>query len=92
MHLPSMRTDLERHFVVCQRCVRRAMSDLQAAGKREHQRIDSIPVNQDREAVAAAVRGASKQAPEGRAPNFNNMSDNEFRDEVKKTYGFTPGI
>lgn len=44
----------------------------------------------DREAVAAAVQGASKQAPEGKAPNYAQMNDNEFREQVKKDHGFTP--
>lgn len=42
----------------------------------------------DREAVAGAVRGASTRAPEGRAPDYSNLTDNEFRKEAEK-YGIT---
>lgn len=42
----------------------------------------------DREAVAASVRGSSTKAPEGRAPDYGRMSDNEFRKEAEK-FGIT---
>lgn len=42
----------------------------------------------DHEAVAGAVRGASTRAPEGRAPDYGNLTDNEFRKEAEK-YGIT---
>lgn len=45
---------------------------------------------EDREAVTAAVRGASTKAPEGKAPDFKQMSDAEYRESVRKEYGFTP--
>ena len=38
----------------------------------------------DREAVAASVRGSSTKAPEGRAPDYAKLSDNEFRKECEK--------
>lgn len=41
----------------------------------------------DRAAVASAVRGASTQAPEGKAPNFAAMSDREFEAEKAKYMG-----
>ena len=37
----------------------------------------------DREAVAASVRGNNK-APEGKAPDYAKLSDNEFRKECEK--------
>lgn len=42
-------------------------------------------------AVTAAVRGASQRPPEGKAPNFGAMTNNEGREAVKKEYGFDPG-
>lgn len=42
----------------------------------------------DREAVAASVRGSSTKAPEGKAPDYGNLSDNEFRKEAAK-FGIT---
>lgn len=44
----------------------------------------------DREAVTAAVRGASTKAPEGKAPDLKGLSNSEFRETVKKVYGYTP--
>lgn len=46
----------------------------------------------DREAVAAAVRGASTRAPEGKAPDFAGMSNVEFREAHKKEYGYYPPV
>jgi hypothetical protein len=43
-----------------------------------------------KELVAHAVRGASTKAPEGKAPDYSNMTDAEFRAAVKKEHGFTP--
>lgn len=46
----------------------------------------------DVEAVAAAVRGASTRAPEGKAPNYAGMNNAEYREAVKKEHGFDPGV
>lgn len=46
----------------------------------------------DREAVAQAVRGQGNKAPEGSAPDYKDVSDGEFREDVKKRFGFTPPI
>jgi len=42
---------------------------------------------EDREAVSAAVRGASHQAPGGKAPDFSRMTDAEFAAEKEKAFG-----
>lgn len=47
---------------------------------------------EDREAVTAAVRGASTKAPEGKAPKFGELSNSEFSKSVKENYGFDPGF
>jgi hypothetical protein len=47
---------------------------------------------EDREAVTAAVRGASTKAPEGKAPDFAGMSNVEYREAHKKEYGYYPNV
>lgn len=50
-------------------------------------------LTEDREAVVAAVRGASTQrAPESAPPNFGKMSNVEYRNKVREEYGFDPGV
>lgn len=53
-------------------------------------RLPDRNATEDRAAVTAAVRGASTKAPEGKAPDFKEMSDAEFNESVKKEYGFRP--
>lgn len=54
----------------------------QFAGK--YGKMPDRQATEDREAVAAAVRGASTKAPEGKAPDFGRMSDGEYRDYLDK--------
>lgn len=49
-------------------------------------------VTEDREAVAAAVRGASTKTPEDKAPSYNSMSDADFAADVEKRFGFRPKV
>jgi hypothetical protein len=59
-------------------------------GKSFAKKFSKMPDKQateDRETVAAAVRGASTRAPEGKAPNFAAMSDNDFQAEKDKLFG-----
>jgi hypothetical protein len=49
-------------------------------------------LTEDQEAVAAAVRGSSTKAPEDRPPNFGGMSNAEYRQHVRATYGYDPGV
>jgi len=60
-------------------------------GKRFSKSVDQNATS-DREAVAAAVRGHSTPAPQTEAPDYTEMSNNEFRDSVKKKYGFNVPI
>lgn len=56
-------------------------------------RFGSLPnkeATEDREAVAAAVRGASTKSPEGRAPDYGNLSNDDFAAQVEKDHGFRP--
>lgn len=48
--------------------------------------------SEDRAAVSHAVRGSSKSAPEGKAPDFSRASNNDFRNEVEKNYGYKPAV
>lgn len=47
---------------------------------------------EDRELVAHAVRGGSKPAPEERLPELGSLPDGEYRQYVKKKFGFDPGV
>lgn len=47
---------------------------------------------EDREAVAAAVRGASTKVTAEPPPRFGAMSNSEFRKNVRDQYGFDPGV
>ncbi len=50
-------------------------------------------LTEDREAVAAAVRGASTQrAPESAPPAYGGMSNVDFRKDVRDRFGFDPGV
>ena len=46
---------------------------------------------EDRQAVAAAVKGATTRAPESRPPDIGKMSDHEFR-EYQKSIGIKSAI
>src|SRR5512146_548287 len=58
--------------------------------------VKSVQVDEnateDRDAVAAAVRGASTRAPVDAPVNFGNLSNAEFRNAVKEKHGFDPGV
>jgi hypothetical protein len=53
--------------------------------------VDPVATD-DREAVAAAVRGASTKVTAEPPPSFGNMSNSEFRKSVREKYGFDPGV
>lgn len=61
-----------------------------ALGKEFAKRYNRIPDKQateDREAVTAAVRGASTSAPSGKAPDYSKMTDAQFAAEKAKVMG-----
>lgn len=61
-----------------------------ALGKNFAKKFSKMPdkqVTEDREIVAAAVRGASTRAPEAKAPNYAALSDNDFQAEKDKAFG-----
>ncbi len=53
--------------------------------------VDSV-ATEDRDAVAAAVRGASTKVTAEPPPSFGHMSNSEFRKNVREKYGFDPGV
>lgn len=62
----------------------------QNLGRELSKKFSKLPdqgATDDREAVAAAVRGASTKAPEGKPPDFSKMSDNQFQAEKEKMFG-----
>ena len=64
-------------------------------GKQFTKKFGKLPdknATEDREVVAAAVRGASTKAPAEQPPNFSRMSNSEYRKDVQERYGFDPGV
>lgn len=61
-----------------------------ALGKEFAKRYNRIPDKQateDREAVTAAVRGASTSAPSGKAPDYSKMTDAQLAAEKARLFG-----
>lgn len=55
-------------------------------------KLPDANATEDRDAVTAAVRGASTKAPEGKAPDFSKASNQDFRNEVEQKWGYTPNV
>ena len=55
-------------------------------------RMPDPALTEDRDAVAAAVRGSSVAAPRERPTDLSRMSNDELRKHSLDTYGFSPGI
>ncbi len=53
-------------------------------------KLPNREATEDREAVTAAVRGASNQAPVGKPTDYSKMSDGEFGKDVQDKFGFRP--
>lgn len=60
--------------------------------KARYGKLPDKNATEDREAVAAAVRGSSTKAAEGKQPNFGSMTNTEFREWTQKNYGYTPVV
>jgi hypothetical protein len=56
----------------------------------EFSRLPDVAETEDREAVTAAVRGASTKPPPAKAPDFKSMTNQDFANDVEKKYGFRP--
>jgi hypothetical protein len=64
-------------------------------GKKLSQRFAKLPdksATEDREAVTAAVRGASHKAPEGKAPDYSKSGNHDFKKDVEERFGYTPRV
>lgn len=64
-------------------------------GKSFAKKVAKMPdrtATEDREAVTAAVRGASTKAPAEAPPNYTRASNSDFRKDVQTKYGFDPGV
>ncbi len=62
-------------------------------GRKFHEKFSRFPdkeATENKEAVTAAVQGASTTAPEKKPTSYNAMSDAEFRKSVREEYGFEP--
>lgn len=60
---------------------------VEALGRDFAKKYGKLPdknATEDREAVTAAVRGASTKAPEGKAPDYSKMTDAEFAAEKER--------
>lgn len=56
-------------------------------------KLPDANATEDHAAVAeAVVRGASKQAPESKAPDYSRMSPAEYREDVYKRFGYYPPV
>lgn len=54
---------------------------------KKYGRLPDRQATEDREAVTAAVRGASTKAPEGKAPDYSKMTDAQFAAEKARVMG-----
>lgn len=67
-------------------------AELGKAFVKKFSKLPDKQVTEDREAVTAAVRGASTRAPADAPVKYGNQSNAEFRNTVKDQYGFDPGV
>lgn len=56
-------------------------------GKEHKQSVVDPKATEDREAVTAAVRGASTKAPEQKAPDYSKLTPAEFQAEKERLFG-----
>lgn len=71
---------------------KKVKAELGKAFVKKFSRLPDRQVTEDREAVTAAVRGASTRAPESAPINFKGMSNSEYRKTVRDEYGFDPAV
>lgn len=70
---------------------KRIQSELGREFKKKFDKMPDRQVTEDREAVVAAVRGASTKAPPDQPVKMGNMSNAEARQHVRQQFGFDPG-
>jgi len=71
-----------------ERVVKKTLERMQ----REAKSAPDPQATEDVAAVTAAVRGTMNKAPPSRPVQYGNMSNREFRQHVKETHGYDPGI
>ena len=81
--------DAQRHVVATWH--RSTNSIKREAEAKQARRIDPEAMA-DRPAVTAAFRGASTKASESQLASLGRMGNNEFREHVRNTHGFDPGV
>lgn len=69
----------------------RIKSELGREFKKKFDKMPDRQVTEDREAVVAAVRGASTKVPPDQPVKMGSMSNAEARQHVRQQYGFDPG-
>jgi methionine synthase II (cobalamin-independent) len=84
------RYDSQEAMAHARKMVDRALQQFSAHARREAQRIRDIPLIADREAVSAAVRGASKSTPPPPPPRIGQMDDKTYSEYVEKNFGYRP--
>lgn len=67
----------------------KVLAGLSKAFAKEVRRPDQT-ATEDREAVTAAVRGASSNAPAAKEPDIKRMTDTELRKYQQEKFGYTP--
>lgn len=75
------------------RALDRAERAMERQFKKLRDHVRSFPdrhATEDREAVAAAVRGGPRTPPPPSAPNYATMTDKEFSKSVESDFGFKP--
>lgn len=77
------RRDSPEHNAYAVRALKRAFKAMRA----EVDRMPDPEATEDRALVAQAVRGASRTAPAGRAPDYSRMTDSEFEREKIRVMG-----
>jgi hypothetical protein len=66
---------------------KRVVGALSREFAKKYGKLPDKQATEDREAVTAAVRGASTKAPEGKAPDLSRLTDTEFVAEKEKLFG-----
>ena len=88
----SHRWDGPEQAARSERAVQRALQNFEKSLAKLPTHED-LALSYDRDAVSAAVRGASmKPAPPPPPPNVSKMSNREFADHVEKAHGYRPQL
>lgn len=70
----------------------RVKAELGKSFTKKFSKLPDKQVTEDRESVAAAVRGASTPRPESKPLNVSNLSNKQAADEIEKNFGYRPAF